>query len=389
MIRRGEDDSMNFDALDAFLDGLETKGISGCDCLIFRDGALIHRHMTGYADREHGIPVTENTLYRMFSMTKPITCTAMLQLYERGKYLMTDPVSAYLPEFRDIVAAGDEGKADAPPVTMRHLFTMTSGLSYDLESASLRELYSARPGTYTTREFVQAIAKEKLLFTPGTHWCYSLAHDVLAACVEVLSGERFGEYLRTHIFAPLGIEEAWFHVPIDQIHRSCVRYHLRPGTPEFERDEGETDTQRPNTYQRSVGFESGGAGLTMTAEGYARFANMLTLGGVGPGGERILSGRSVGLMRENQLTADQLRDFNWIQMTGYGYGLGVRTLIDRTASGSLGPLGEFGWGGAAGTYFFCDPANRLTLVYAQQASPSEEEYIHPRLRNLVYAGLQD
>ncbi len=379
---------MNFEKVDKYLDELENIGIAGTDCCIYLDGKLVHRHMNGWADIENKIPIKEDTLYRMFSMTKPITCVAMMQLYEQGKFLLTDPVSKYLPEFEDMIVS-HRLPTVTRSMTMRQLFTMTSGLSYDLYSEPLVKLYNEKPGEFTTREYVQAIAKCPLLFQPGDHWYYSLAHDVLAACVEVISGMRFSDYLRENIFEPLGIKDWYFWLPEHEAPRSAVRYQFDEVTKTIYREVTDTDTQRFNMYQQSKNHESGGAGLTTTVEEYAKFAQMLTNLGTGANGARILSHRTVELMRENQLTPQQQEDFNWIQFEGYGYGLGMRTLISRAGAGSLGAIGEFGWGGAAGTYFISDPENKLTVVYAQQANPSQETYIQPRLRNIIYSCLDD
>lgn len=375
---------MNFSRLDEFLDGLDARGKSCTDCAVYLDGQPVHRHMSGLANREENIPVRPDTIYRMFSMTKPITCVAMLKLYEQGRFLLTDPVSLYLPEF----ARPGEIAGDGAEINMRQLFTMTSGLSYDLETEPLKKLYRDKPD-FTTREFVSAVAESPRLFRPGEHWCYSLAHDVLAACVEVISGMPFGEYVRRSIFEPLGIRDAWFHVPDALLSRTCVRYQYDPQERRYFRDPGDQGDHRLNTYQRSPLFESGGAGLSATLDEYAKFANMLTRLDTAPDGQRIIGARTLDMMRENQLTPAQLTDFNWIQFRGYGYGLGVRTLMSRGAAGSAGAVGEYGWGGAAGTYFLSDPKNRLTVVYCQQATPNDEPYVHPRLRNMVYAALED
>lgn len=375
---------MDFSNLDAFLSFLEReRGKAGTDCAVYLDGRQVYRRMNGWADIEHQIPISDKTLYRMFSMTKPITCLAMMQLYEQGKFLLTDPVKVYLPEFTTMQVAHRQPSAPAD-ITMRQLFTMTSGLTYDLETAPLRELYAKKPD-FTTREFVQAVAKGQLAFNPGEKWLYSLAHDVLAAVVEVISGQKFSDYVNEHIFKPLGIKDWYFWVPQDQIARSCVRYHVENG--KLTRDEGETDTMRWNMYQRSPNHESGGAGLTTTLDEYAKFARMLTRLGVGDDGTRIVSASTLNLMRQNQLNEQQMKDFNWVQFAGYGYGLGVRTMVSPAMSGSAGSVGEYGWGGAAGTYFLSDPTTGLTVVYAQQATPNDEVYVHPRLRNIIYAAI--
>ena len=377
---------MNFQALDDFLMTLYDRGKPGTDCAIYLDGELVHRHINGWADMENKKPITEDTLYRFFSMTKPVTCLAMLQLYEQGKFLLSDPVSHYLPEFGNLIMHRREPIKNQD-MTIHQLFTMTSGLTYDLETPALQELYRTKPD-FSTRDFVKAVAKSPLMFNPGEHWYYSLGHDVLAAMVEVISGMRFSDYLKKNIFEPLGMTDTYFWIPDEQIGRTAVRYCFDMDTKQYSRAFGESDTTRYNMYQRSPNFESGGAGLTTTLEQYAKFARMFTRLGVGDDGQRIIGERTLNLMRENHLTPQQEQDFMWIQFNGYSYGLGVRTLVSRAAAGSAGALGEYGWGGAAGTYFLADPAEKLTIVYGQQTDPNEEQYVHPRIRNLVYAGLE-
>ena len=378
---------MNFDRLDEFLAGLEATGKAGVDCAICMDGRPIHRFMRGMADIERGVPVTNDTVFRFYSMTKPITCVAALQLYEQGKFLMTDPVSRYLPEFSHMVVE-HKASREASAITIQQLFTMTSGLSYNLYTWPLTRM-AQDIKDYTTRDFVRAIAQSPLLFEPGEHWCYSLAHDVLGALIEVLTGMRFGEYLEKNVFAPLGIKDAWFHMPEEALPRAAVRYGFNKASRTFIPEPEDKAAQRYRTYQRSKNVESGGAGLNMTVDAYAQFALMLANLGTGANGVRILNQKTVNLMRENHLTDAQLADFDWIQHRGYGYGLGVRTLMNRAQAGALGEPGEFGWTGAAGTFLLVDPGRRLALVYAQQATPSDEAYIHPRLRNLLYAALDD
>lgn len=378
---------MNFTKVDEFLQMLHTqRGKAGIDLAVYLDGKIVHRKQIGMADRENNVPISNDTLYRMFSMTKPITCLAMMQLYEQGKFLLSDPVGVYLPEFMHLNVAHRQ-PTQCSSMTLHNLFTMTSGLTYNLETEPLQKLYRENPN-FTTREFVQAIAKSPLAFNPGEHWYYSLSHDVLAAVVEVISGQRFSDYLKEHIFEPLGMKNTYFWLPQSEMHRACVRYHYDYEKNEYVRDAGETDTQRFNTYQRSCNFESGGAGLTTTVDDYAKFANMLTRLGTAEDGTRIIAEGTLNMMRENHLVGQQQTDFNWIQFHGYGYGLGVRTLISRAAAGSPGSLGEYGWAGAAGTYVLCDPARKLTVVYAQQATPNDEIYVHPRLRNMIYAALE-
>ena len=387
---------MDFKYVTRFLESLSARGIVGCDLAVALDGKIIYRHMTGMADREAGRKIAADSIYRMYSMTKPITCAAALQLYEQGRFLMSDPVANFLPEFANMKVAftkPDGQKAEPVPaqrqITMRDLFTMSSGLNYDLESPSLLALYkkpggfTTAPGNFTTREFAAAIAKEPLQFEPGTHFLYSLSHDVLGAVIEVISGKRLGEYFRENIFVPLGMKNTWFRVPEGELGRVAYCYEPQADGAESKRLPYE------NKYQRGAQMESGGAGLCSTVEDYLKFASAMANLGKLPGGKRILGKGAVELMRMDHLDPARQADFDWIQFRGYSYGLGVRTLVDPAVAGAFGTPGEFGWGGAAGTYMLMDPAKNLSLVYAQQAMPNDEPYVHPRLRNLVYRAIEE
>ncbi len=376
---------MNFNALNEYLKTLEGElGLAGYDCAVYLDGGEVYRRMEGYADREASRPIARDTIYRMFSMTKPITCAAALQLYERGKFLLTDPVSRYLPEFSEMtVREGDALRPAVRPITVRDLFAMSAGLTYDLDSPSMQAMMRETDMRYTTRQFAQALAKEPLIYEPGERWAYSLAHDVLGALIEELSGLSFEAYLERHVFAPLGMKDAHFFVPQDKLGRVACRYRC-------ERGRAPVREAYENVYQRSPNCRSGGAGLSCTLDDYARFACALCRGGwCEQTHTRILGSATVRLMRENQLSDAQMRDFNWTQYAGYGYGLGVRTLVSRAESGSPGGLGEFGWGGAAGTYALIDPEYRLVMLFGQQSSPNFEDVVQPRIRNILYRCLEE
>ena len=376
---------MNFNALNEYLKTLEGElGLAGYDCAVYLDGGEVYRRMEGYADREANRPIARDTIYRMFSMTKPITCAAALQLYERGKFLLTDPVSRYLPEFSEMtVREGDALRPAVRPITVRDLFAMSAGLTYDLDSPSMQAMMRETDMRYTTRQFAQALAKEPLIYEPGERWAYSLAHDVLGALIEELSGLSFEAYLERHVFTPLGMKDAHFFVPQDKLGRVAYRYRC-------ERGRAPVREAYENVYQRSPNCRSGGAGLSCTLDDYARFACALCQGGwCEQTHTRILGSATVRLMRENQLSDAQMRDFNWVQYAGYGYGLGVRTLVSRAESGSPGGLGEFGWGGAAGTYALIDPEYRLVMLFGQQSSPNFENVVQPRIRNILYRCLEE
>ena len=375
---------MNWTVIAEFQDRLCNMGIAGNDLAVYLNGDAVYRHLTGFQNVEKRIPIAESTLYRMYSMTKPITCAAAMQLMEEGRFLMNDPVSDYLPEFGQMTVMRDDGSSvpAQKPLLIRHLFSMTSGIDYDLGAPAAAQALAEFGDQITTRQLTRAIASKPLRFEPGSHWLYGLSHDVIGALIEAVSGKRFYDYLRGHIFDPLGMKESWFREPADRTEDLCLRYGRN--------EEGEwVLSDQRNHYQPGEQYESGGAGLTMTVDDYARFACAMTAGGLGKNGNRILSRRGVDLMRTNVLNPTQLDDmWETPARQGYGYGFGVRTLIDPAMSSSLSPVGEFGWGGAWGTYTLMDPLSGVTIVYAEQAEDTKAPYIQRRLRNTVYAALE-
>ena len=376
---------MDFRRLSEFLDSLLERGVPGWDMMIRQRGETVYRRMNGFADRETGRPMQGNELYNVYSASKVVTAVAALTLYEQGKFLMTDPVSAYIPAFSDMKVKEirpDDLEVLHPvvnPITIRDLFTMTSGLNYDLNHPAILDVIRETEGKAPTLTVAEAIAKRPLYFEPGSRFMYGLSHDILAAVVEVVSGKRFGEYVREHIFDPCGMEDSCYHLEEAKKSRLARQYRFDDALGKA------VPTDNSNEYVFGSEYESGGAGMITSLEDYMHFAEMLTRRGITADGRRILSGRTVDLMRTNHLGPIPLKDFDWVQFKGYGYGLGVRTMLDRTVCGSIGPVGEFGWSGAAGAWMLIDPENQLTAYYAQHMLNSQEPYIHPRLRNLIYA----
>ncbi len=378
---------MEFSRLDAFLRKITGTVVPGLDCCVYYRHEPAYRACYGYADAAAKRPITTDTMYYLYSASKVITCAAALQLHERGEFLMFQPVSDFIPEFRDMKVARRlvNGNAELVPATrpirIQDLFTMTGGLSYDLESPAIRRIRRETDGRCPTLATVKAFADEPLLFEPGTRWNYSLCHDVLGALIEVISGKRFGEYLKEHIFDPLSMKDTSFRLPEEKRTRMAAQYTFDSAARTYAPKDG-------NAYVFGAEYESGGAGLISTVDDYMRFAETLCRFGTSADGERILSANSVKLMRMNHLTPQTQPDFNWVHLAGYGYGLGVRTLVDPTRISTLSVDGEFGWSGAAGAYVIIDPENEVTVCYAQHMLNCQEEYIHPRLRNVVYADLQ-
>lgn len=378
---------MNFTHLENYLNYLTNDfGVPGVDCLVTKDGKELYRYGKGIADKETGVRIRPHQLYNLFSASKPITCAAGLQLVEQGKISLNQPLYDIIPEFRNMTVMNADGKA-APakrPILLRHLFSMTAGFSYELWPVAMKEVSRCTGGKMPTVESVKAFASEPLSFEPGTHWQYSVCHDIIGAVIEVVSGMRFGDYLKKNIFEPLEMNETGFERNDEIYARMASMYELHNGGAKniFEK--------KPLLPVHVLGpeYQSGGAGLVSSVEDYMKFIIAMYSGGVGKNGARILSSRAIDLMRTNQLDKTAQKDYFWDALTGYGYGLGVRTNIHPEKAGSLSPVGEFGWSGAAGAYIHIDPENRVGLYYSQHMLNNMEHIIAPRLRNLLYAALE-
>ncbi len=380
---------MNFAKMRAFQDRLTEWRIPGNDCMIRVGHEDVYRYQSGYADMEAGRKMTGNELYFMWSASKPITCTLALRLYEEGLYLLNDPLYEYLPEFKDMQVRETDADGNTflrpakNPILVKHLFSMAAGFTYDINSPSIKATREEHP-TCPTREIIRAIAREPLTFDPGTHWAYSLCHDVLSGFIGVVSGMPTREYAKKVLFEPLGMADSSYNLPTDpsKLSRMAVQYNYR--------DDLEKALPTNNTCGHILGsdFDSGGAGVLSTVADYMEFADAMANGGTAKNGYQVLSPATIDLMRKNFLSPVQMQDFSWSQLAGYGYGLGVRTMIDPCAAGSNGSIGEFGWGGAAGAYLIIDPARKTALMYAHHMLNNQESYFSPRLRNVLYACLE-
>ena len=370
-----------FTELTRLLDRLSAEyGIPGCDCAVTLDGKLIYRHGAGFNDVACQKPVSGRETYWMYSATKLITCTAALRLMEEGKLELDAPVGRYLPEFMRLTVRKENGKIyqSQEQLTVKHLMTMTGGLDYDLLRPAL--VQALQNGASQTCEIVAALAKDPLCFEPGSHFLYSLCHDVLGAVVERASGMGFSEYVRQRITEPLGMENTTFH-PTEKQQKQMAAQYAWSETERKPLPSGEK-----NHFRFTEAYESGGAGLMSTVDDYIRFATALALGGISQEGVRILSESSVNLMKTDFLGPIQRQDFlrRSPAARGYSYGLGVQVLVEDVGTGV--PLGEFGWDGAAGAYVLVDTSNRLAMVYAQHLCGFGRTYqeIHPALRDTLY-----
>ena len=374
---------LNEERLTTYLDSLLDKGIPSVDCIVYQDHKQIYRHMNGTVDIAKTKPVQEDTRYLMFSMTKVQTMTAVMQLVEQGRLSLEDEVAKYLPAYGKLQVSDENGLRDLKaPLRIWHLLSMQSGLDYNLERPGIVRVLKEKGQSATTREIVDAFAESPLKFEPGTHFEYSLSHDVAAAVIEVVSGMRFGEYLKKYIWEPLKMQNTFFAKPQnDGLERLAQQY--------IANENGIVPMEQTCNYQLSESYESGGAGLVSSTEDYAKLADTLACGGETADGRRILKPETVEVIKKNLLCDAGIEEIaNNMGRKGYGYGCGMQVFLWPERVGSKVPAGIFGWDGAAGSCIQMDTASRLSVVYTQHVRNCGMAYdtIHPMLREIVFGG---
>jgi CubicO group peptidase (beta-lactamase class C family) len=368
----------------ALADMVASGRATGVEALVWKDGREVYFGANGLADREASRPFRRDTLVQIYSMTKPVTGTALMQLWEQGKFGLDDPLSRYLPEFATmLVQDGTEWRPAKRPVTIRDVLRHTAGFAYgDGPSAAEKAFAAADPLglDHDLTEFGHRLAHLPLIFDPGTQWRYSSAVDVQALLVEKLSGERFEDYVRKHVLDPLGIREAAWTQPMERLDRFAATYVL--GT------DGKL-VREPDAITRARNFPRpamtmGGAGIVAPIDDYMRFARML-LGQGTLDGVRILKSSTVRLMSTNQLDP-RITEKSWLPSkgnVGFGIDFAVRIGQPQTPEENRGAVGEFFWDGAASTLFWVDPANKLAAVFFVQTKPFQAT-LHHDFRKAVY-----
>jgi len=375
---------------------VDSGDFPGMGLLVFRRGEVLYEEAVGSMDLEAGKALQKDTLLRMYSMTKPITCAALLMLFEEGKFVLDDPVARYIPAFaKTKVYAGMTMQGmrlvdPERPMSVRQLFTHTSGLSYGFNPANPVDLMYQKAklfdgityGSEPLKDIVEKIAALPLLNHPGATYFYSVAHDVAGHLVSVLADMPFEDFVKSRILAPLGMSDSDFWVPPAKASRLAALYATG--------EDGKTAlVAAPGTSHllKPAPAALGGMGLVSTLRDYLRFARMLLNGGE-LDGERLLARRTVELMRSNQLNPVQIQGMGMPERPnyGYGYGLGVGVMLDRGLVGSMVSNGSFGWGGAAGTDCVIDPQEEMVmLVMAQRLmAPYQHNVL---LQNLVYQAI--
>jgi CubicO group peptidase (beta-lactamase class C family) len=342
--------------------------LAGAVTLVARRGRIVHFDAVGAADLESGAPMRNDSLFRIYSMSKPVTAVAAMVLYEEGRFQLSDPISRFLPELANLEVQAEDGtRSPARAITMQELLTHTAGFSYGFSPTDpVDALY--REANLFGREnldaFVAGLAELPLRHPPGTRWHYSVASDVLGAVVERVSGQPFDAFLRERLFRPLGMHDTFFHVPEDKRGRLGTNHRWNRETQRLE----VLPASGYPVYTDTTLF-SGGGGLVSTAADYARFAEMLRRGGE-LNGARILGPKTVELMTRNHLpalveptgTGERPGLGTLGGFTGSGFGLGFGVVTDVPASRVIGSEGEYSWGGAAGTIFWVDPVEDLVVV---------------------------
>jgi CubicO group peptidase (beta-lactamase class C family) len=380
---------------------INPRKIMGCSTLVARKGEVAYRTDLGKMDLERDKDLQNDTIFRIYSMSKPITSVALMMLYEQGAFQLADPVHKFIPQWRNlqVYVDGEYPDFQTRPVdrdmTVRDLLSHQSGLTYGFEAPTQSPVDTAyqkvkasdRSGTL--QDMIDWMAELPLEYSPGTAWKYSMATDVCGYLVEVLSGMSLEEYFQQHIFEPLGMVDTGFTVPADQVHRFAANYYRRK-----DKSLGLEDDPETSQYLQQQTFFSGGGGLVSTMADYYQFCRMLLNGGE-LNGKRLLGPRTIELMTRNHLLDGQdltqmAHDgFSETTNDGVGFGLGFAAVIDPVVAQAIGSEGEYYWGGAASTIFWIDPAEDLIVIHMTQLMPSGTFNFRGQLKSIIYSAIMD
>jgi CubicO group peptidase (beta-lactamase class C family) len=382
------------------------RGVVGISTMVSRRGEVVHAEQFGFQDKEAGTPMAPDTIFRIYSMTKPIVSTALMLLHEEGAFQLEQPVAQYLPAFATTKVLADDGNLvdQARPMQIRDLLTHTSGLTYDFMTDNVaaqqyRDAHIMNDASRPLDALIDELATIPLAFQPGTRWHYSVGIDVAARLIEVLSGQTLGDFLQARLFDPLGMNDTGFGVTDDRLDRLSAMYGL-PDLIGENYSFAELMVAAMNGFNERIDvsatyptdspdvFQRGGLGLFSTASDYMSFAQMLLDGGT-VGGERLIGRKTLELMHANHIPAELLPyELLGLPVPGMGFGLGSRVMLDVAQTAGTGSVGEYGWAGAAKTYFWVDPAEQLVGLFMSQYMTGmllpERDF-----RSLVYQAIDD
>ncbi len=391
---------------------IEAGRLPGTQLMVYRRGKLVHSSSQGFADLERQVPVKDDTIFRIYSMTKPITSIAFMMLVEEGRVALDEPVHKYIPEWKNlgVFQAGMWPafltRAPSQPMRIVDLMRHTSGLTYGFQQrsnvdAAYRELKLGEvEKAGTLQSMIADLAKIPLEFSPGEAWNYSVSTDVIGYLIGLISGKPFDAFLQERIFDPLGMDDTGFFVPADKAHRLAACYSASPqGAMTFhatDRKGGLTLQDNPATssFLLPPSFISGGGGLCSTAADYLTFCRALLNGGE-LDGVRLVGPKTLQLMTSNHLpdgkTLPELSRSLFSEATyhGIGFGLGFSVTLDPARTLIPGSRGEYAWGGAATTSFWIDPAEHLIAIFMTQVLPSTATPIRRELRTMIYSAITD
>jgi CubicO group peptidase (beta-lactamase class C family) len=403
-----------FDRLEAHLKHryIDAGRFPGTQLLVYRRGKVVHSAVQGFADLERRVPVRDDTIFRIYSMTKPITSVAFMMLFEEGRVALDEPVSKYIPEWKNlgVFVAGTAPsfltRPTSRPMLIVDLLRHTSGLTYGFQQrsnvdAAYRENKIGEVALAGTLEtMIEGLAKIPLEFSPGEAWNYSVSTDVIGYLIGRISGRPFEQFLKERIFDPLGMSDTGFHVPADKAQRFAACYSADPqGGMTFHAAERKgtltlQDDPATSSFLSPPSFISGGGGLCSTAADYLTFCRALLNGGE-LGGIRLLGPKTLKLMTSNHLPggadlpALSRSLFSEAIYNGVGFGLGFAVTLDPAKTLLPGSAGEYNWGGAATTSFWIDPAEELIAIFMTQVLPSSAYPIRRELRTMVYAAIAE
>ena len=402
-----------FDRVEAHLKQryIDTGRFPGTQLLVYRRGKVVHSAVQGFADVERKAPVKDDTIYRIYSMTKPITSVAFMMLFEEGRVALDEPVAKYIPEWKNLgvfVAGSHPAFLTRPPsrpMLIVDLLRHTSGLTYGFQQrgnvdAAYREMkLGGVEKDGTLQSMIEDLAKSPLEFSPGEAWTYSVATDVLGYLIGKISGMPFEQFLKQRIFEPLGMKDTDFYVPADKAHRFAACYSAPGGAMTFHATDRKgnltlQDDPKTSSFLSPPSFISGGGGLCSTAADYLTFCGALLNGGE-LGGVRLLGPKTLALMTSNHLPGGrELPElsrslFSEAAYNGVGFGLGFSVTMDPAKTLIPGTSGEYAWGGAATTSFWIDPREELITIFMTQVMPSSAYPLRRELRTMVYAAITD
>jgi len=377
---------------------VEAGKIVGCQVVVSRHGYPAYFQSLGRMDRERDKPMTDDTIFRIYSMSKPITSVALMMLYEQGYFQLNDPVHRVIPEWRDqqVYVSGEDNslqtKAPERAMTFRNVLSHSGGLTYGNSAHPVDKIYRQEKVTRekgeTLRSFTEKMARVPLRYEPGQRWLYSYSTDICGYLVEAISGQSFDQYLQENIFDPLDMKDTSFSVAAGKVDRFAANYQREP-----DKTLKLIDDPEKSAYLKTPTFFSGGGGLTGTSADYLNFCEMLRCGGEF-NGTRLLGPRTIELMTKNHLidgkdlTQLAIGGFSETANEGVGFGLGFAMTLGEVEIGGLGS-GDYYWGGAASTIFWVDPKEDLVVIFMTQLMPSNTFNFRGQLKNIIYSAIID